>query len=169
MFSNDSDLISSERQSFNMVMKLRNDRTFTIDGIPGYKDSRLQALYEQKSVSELYQAFHRARPYGKTKVREVLLFTDVPVEDVPVDSFLEREGRLLDSLRDLVNGQGRATLRQLRKAVWESHSQDWSSRENIRMWTDRHLPWIVTASGTDWAPDPTKPDLGEFRTSSSST
>ena len=81
LFSGEKPVISREAQRWDSHLVLRNGRKLAVQNIFGYKDARLQALLLQKSRSELYQAFHRARPLVKTRVREVLILTDVVISD----------------------------------------------------------------------------------------
>lgn len=144
LFSNDAEAVGTERAYFNLPMHLRNGQTLPITRIPGYADPRLQALYKQKSVSELYQAFHRARPYAQTNVREVLVFTDVPIDGVPVDSFFGREGIVFDMLtRLLEEGNAQVTLPVLLDRLLQGGMD--VKRPTLDKWVRRNTDWLAQA------------------------
>ena len=146
LFSNDADAVDRERAYFDRSMQLRNGHTLLIPGIPGYADSRLQALYEQKSLSELYQAFHRARPYAQSSVREVLVFTDVPINGVPVDGFFGREGAVFATLsRLLEEGTDVVTLPALVTAVLQGGME--GTGLTLDRWIRRNSDWLAQAVG----------------------
>ena len=146
LFSNDAEAVDRERAYFDRSMQLRNGQSLLIPGIPGYADSRLQSLYEQKSLSELYQAFHRARPYAQSNVREVLVFTDVPIDGVPVDGFFGREGAVFATLsRLLEEGNGMVTLPALVTAVLQGGSE--VTGLTLNKWIRRSSDWLAQAAG----------------------
>ena len=136
----------------------------------GYKDARLNAMLMQKSRSELYQALHRSRPFAPaTSVREVLMFTDVPVPGVPVDTFFGRDGRMFDCLDKLLSEcyEG-VTLLQLvdsYRAVC-GPQDDVALRDSQIRWTKRNAPWLSEATNSVFVPGRGKGQPGLFRTRS---
>jgi hypothetical protein len=169
LYDGDLPPISRERQYFAREMMLRNGRIVNIDKITGYGDPRLQALYEQKSLSELYQAFHRARPYGpSTSVKEVLLFTDIPVEGVPVDGFFceGRHGRAFDILDHLLDeGEGKVTGPQLVDAIKDARPDLEPSRKAVDTWVRRQasVSWLTQATGCEFIHGTSKSNPNLFR------
>ena len=148
LYSGETTLISREPKSFELPMQLRSGQSLSVNGIRGYEDERLRALYRQKSVSELYQAFHRARPYGTTKVKEVLVFTDVPIDGVPVDSFLSkgRHDRVFDTLSGLLEQCGGVvTVPKHVDNVMDNYSQSESNRKAVDTWVRReeNVAWLT--------------------------
>ena len=165
LYDGDMPPITDEPEYFALDMRLRGGQTFTIQNIRGYKDNRLQALYRQKSVSELYQAFHRARPYGPaTSVKEVLLFTDVPVEGVPVDGFFGvgrttgrsgRHGRAFDTLSGLLDEHGgEVAVPQLVDAIMSTFPEEETSRTAVYGWVRREasVRWLTRSTGAEYVP-----------------
>jgi len=115
----------------------------------------LQALLRQKSRAELYQALHRARPFAPTtSVREILLFTDVPVPGLPVDTFFSRDGRLFDYLWEhLIGGDGEVTVPELVDGFLAAgHESDGANRDSLMRWVKRNAHWIMEATGTQFVP-----------------
>lgn len=175
LFQPDKEPISTEEQDYAGKFLLRNGRRVTTDQtLGGYRDARMQALLEQKSTAELYQAFHRARPYGGgSKVREVLLITDVPVKGVPVDTFFGRWGRVFDVLDGLVrDGRDEVTVPQLVAAVLERDGhQGWGhtfgvAKTNLgtEIRKERNRTWLEEATGTQYRPGSGKGQPAVFRT-----
>ena len=151
LYDGDPELISRDEEYFCANMELRNGQSLKVTKIRGYADPRLHALYEQKSLSELYQAFHRARPFGDTRVKEVLVFTDVPVKGVPVDGFLGREGRVFDILLELHEEQGGIVeLPILADAVIETHPNIAPNRGALDKWIRRNADWLSAASNSEY-------------------
>ena len=141
LFFNDAEAVDRQPAYFDRQMQLRNGHTLPITDIRGYADSRLQALYEQKSVSELYQALHRARPYAQSGVREILVFTDVPI-----DSFFGREGIVFDILsRLLAETNGPVTLPVLLDELKQNGME--IKRATMDRWVRRNSGWMATAIG----------------------
>ena len=162
LFSNDAEPVDRGRAYFERPMQLRNGQTLPITSIPGYADTRLQALYEQKSLSELYQALHRARPYAETNVREVLVFTDVPIDGVPVDGFFGREGKVFDMLSQLLQGtDGQVSLPVLLDALIQQGMD--VSRNTLDKWVRRNAPWLAQAAGVWHIAGSSSSSPGAFR------
>ena len=169
LFSEDDAPISRERQEFEQHLALRNGRSLLVSGIPGYADLRLQALYQKKSLSELYRSIHRARPFGTTSVKEVLVFTDVPIEGVPVDGFFERHGRVFDTLTWLLlETGGDVTVPQLVDAVLNTYQQFESSQPAVDAWVrrPRNATWLADATGAEYVLGKSKNEPGRFRAKS---
>jgi hypothetical protein len=148
LYFGDSEPISREPQGFRAHIELRNGRALELGkDIRGYADPRLHALYKQKSLSELYQAFHRARPYGTTQVKEVLVFSDVPVEGVPVDGFLGQEGKMLQVLTDLLEASDIVSKNQIVDVVQSRFPHAWNTTQALDKAVMRHSLWLHGAVG----------------------
>ncbi len=156
LFQDDPEPISKEPAYYPDRLHLRNGHSVTIaHELFGYKDPRLQALLRQKSRAELYQALHRARPFAPTtSVREILLFTDVPVPGLPVDTFFSRDGRLFDYLWEhLIGGDGEVTVPELVDGFLAAgHESDGANRDSLMRWVKRNAHWIMEATGTQFVP-----------------
>ena len=168
LYQDDPEPIFRDTTRYPDRIPLRNGHSIPIDKpIFGYYDPRLQGLCLQQSRAEIYQAFHRARPFApKTSVREVLLFTDVPVPGVPVDTFFGRDGRMFDCLTDLlVNGD--VTVPQLVDAFMAvcGPDGDGASKESLHKWVrGKNSAWLAEATGTEFVPGRGKGNPGVFRT-----
>ena len=55
LYFNDKELLRRDQKTFELSIQLRKGQVLPVSNIPGYEDSRMQSLYRQKSVSELYQ------------------------------------------------------------------------------------------------------------------
>lgn len=156
----DDEPISTESENYTARMELRNGQTLEITKpLFGYKDQRLHGLLLNKSLSELYQAFHRARPFGlSTSVKEVLLFTDVPVPGVLVDGFIGREGKVLETLRKLlssaeVTADGVKVVEKdhLVDEIEEQYPGLWPTIPALDRWIRRASPWLQAVTATEYA------------------
>jgi hypothetical protein len=166
LFNDHEQPISREVQDFTLDMRLKNGHTLTIlKPLYGYKDWRLQALLLQKSQAELYQAVHRARPFApNNSVKEVLVFTDVPAKDIPVDTFLGSAGRVFDTLVALLKERDMVALPALVEAVLNQHGHaPWGAdpqkaAEALSKWVrgQKDKPgnheWMAQATGTVFEP-----------------
>ena len=175
LYDHDMPHISREREYFAREMELRNGQKLNIEKIPGYADERLQALYEQKSLSEVYQAFHRARPYAlSTSVKEVLMFTDVPVEGVPVDGFFceGRHGRAFDILTRLFDeGDGEVAAPELAGAIQEANPEREPSLNAVKGWVRKPatVQWLTKAIGCEFIEGNSKTNPHKYRRISGSS
>jgi hypothetical protein len=166
LFQDDPEPISVDQDRYSDRIRLRNGHSIPLAKMLfGYSDPRLQALLRQTSREELYQAFHRGRPFApKTSVQEVLLFTDVPVPGVPVDTFFGRDGGMFDCLTDLL-GDGDVTVPQLVDAFTAVCGPDGATRESLLKWVrGKNSAWLAEATGTEFVPGRGKGHPGVFRT-----
>jgi len=175
LFSDDTLSITQEREEFTEHTKLRNGNSAVVARpVRGYKDNRLQALLLQKSHAELYQALHRARPFAPdTTVKEVLVFTDVPIPGVPVDTFFGREGRVFDTLEQLLQSDetdDTVLLPDLINAVFGKYGTGaWGAnpekaRTNLDKWMRKNNHgWLADATGTEYERGESRGKPGRFR------
>ena len=155
LFDDDETPISRERTVYDEPLQLRNGHQVTVKQIDGYEDDRLEALYRQKSRSELYQAFHRSRAYIEGGVKEILVFTQIPVPHAVVDSFIGMDGGIFDALECLLRAHGEATNTAVADAVLDSNSSASLTRDSlIKRITraaqddDGRRSWLCEATGT---------------------
>ncbi len=165
----DSDMpIHREPKRIQRDLMLRNGHNLTVPELFDHQDTRLSALYWQKSHWELYQAFHRSRAYVRDKPIDVLVLTDVPIEGVKVDGFLGKEGAVFDALEWLLGQQEQVTIPQLVDRVFESGGLEGTEAErgNLRKWIVRpetkNYEWLAQATGTGYVPGTSKKLPGAF-------
>ena len=173
LFDDDETPISRERTVYDEPLQLRNGHQVTVKQIDGYEDDRLEALYRQKSRSELYQAFHRSRAYIEGGVKEILVFTQIPVPHAVVDSFIGMDGDIFDALECLLRAHGEATNTAVADAVLDSNSSASLTRDSlIKRITraaqddDGRRSWLCEATGTVFEPGRSKKEPGLFSISS---
>jgi len=171
LFQGDPEPILTEPATYSDRIRLRKGNSVTVSkSLFGYKDARLNAMLMQKSRSELYQALHRSRPFAPaTSVREVLMFTDVPVPGVPVDTFFGRDGRMFDCLDKLLSecDEG-VTLLQLVDSYRGvcGPQDDVANRDSQIKWIKRNADWLSEATNSVFVPGRAKGQPGMFRTRS---
>ena len=171
IFQDDPKPIFRERALHSDPIRLRNGNSVAVSkSLWGYEDHRLNAMLMQKSRSELYQALHRSRPFAPaTSVREVLMFTDVPVPGVPVDTFFGRDGRMFDCLDKLLGEcDERVTVSQLvdsYRGVCGPHD-DVVKRDSQIKWIKRNAPWLSEATNSVFLSGEGKGQPGVFLTQS---
>lgn len=166
--------LSRDTALFDDVIKLRNGNEVKVKGIMGYANDGLNRLYLQKSRWELYQAFHRARPYLKgdsDSVTEVLVFTNVPIPDIEVDGFLGTDGPLFACLEKLLKENSEVTITELEDALL-AFEEDSSQRARTRVKArikraavskgGEEKGWLCQATGTTFIPGTSKTKPGKF-------
>ena len=171
LFQDDPEPILTEPAPYSDRIRLRNGSSVAVSkSLFGYKDAHLNAMLMQKSRSELYQALHRSRPFAPaTSVREVLMFTDVPVPGVPVDTFFGRDGRMFDCLDKLLSEcyEGVTLLHLVDSYRGVCGPQDdVANRDSQLRWIKRNAPWLSEATNSVFVPGRAKGQPGVFRTRS---
>lgn len=171
LYQDDPRPIVRDQQFFDDDLHLRNGYKVKVEGIRGYQDDRLHRLYLQKSRWELYQAFHRSRPLLRGDsggVTEVLVFTDVPIHGVPVDGFLDIEGKIFSCLERLLKENGKAPVQEVADALLDSQSGlSWTgSRDSLvrRIKREVERGWLCEATGSTYVVGRSKTEPGTFWT-----
>ena len=172
LYHDDPEPISRERLPFDDKLEMRSGRSLAIEKIPGNKDDRLHSLYLQKSRWELYQAFHRSRPLIKDEAggaTEVLIFTNVPIRGVKIDGFLDREGRMFDTLTSLfqkapvqADGSRKVTKTDLVDAILAAHP-NLCGRDTLDRDIRRKHELLESATGSEYVGGKSKSASGLFR------
>lgn len=175
LFRDDPNPISTEIMRFDDVLQLRDGGTANVDGLFGYADDRLHRLYLQKSRWELYQAFHRSRPLisGESEdQKDVLVFTNVPVPGVEIKGFLDKEGKVMDTLNRQLGesaiSQGnyqQITNKDLVDVVLDDHPALWTTKDALNRWIRRESIWLASATRSEYVSGNGRGSPGLFRRS----
>jgi len=144
---------------YDEALKLRNGNCVTIWGLDGFQDSRLEALFRQKSRSELYQAFHRSRAYIDGGIRKILVFTEVPIPQVAVEGFIGTHGDMFSALDALIQSGGEATVADVADSMMRNSPTLTIKRDSLitRIKRDSRemngvRGWLCEATGTIYTP-----------------
>ena len=164
LFSDEESPIQTASTTTEGTMVLRNGYSLTVEDIERYEDERLQAVFDNKSSAEFYQAFHRARPYLETGIKEILVFTAMPVPDIIVDGFLGVQGEMFDALQTLIEATGIGKVTDMADYVFSHRRTRPSStkRESLIRLIVRNSDWLEEVTGTTFALGASRAAPGAF-------
>ena len=129
----------------SLVLKSGGEITVKVGGY--YSDSRLQDYFKQKCQYELYQAIHRCRPL-RTKPNQkqsILVYTNIPIPEVPVDNALGWLGRYAERLRLLMTESEACSVPHLARLVRQDDKFN-----TVEISIRRHPKELAELAGVEW-------------------
>lgn len=80
-------------------LTLRGNKKHQITVRRYFGDDRVERLYDSKCQEELFQAVHRIRPLRGKTPKTILVYSEIPIRDIPVDGVIGPLTKYVDAIR----------------------------------------------------------------------
>lgn len=97
-----------------------------------YGDEQVNRYYNYKGQEELFQAIHRLRPLRAETDKTILVYSEVPIRDVPLDGVLGDWRDWVDTIRRLCESGQPVTSSDVAREIGSSSIDSGRKRIDVR-------------------------------------